>query len=492
MRLSDFLAYDNIVVQCHDNPDADALASGYAVYLYLKKHGKRVRFIYSGRFQVHKSNLVYMIDKLEIPVEYVSSLVSPELLVMVDCQYGGGNVTVFDAKSIAFIDHHQVCTRLPEMSDVRSGLGSCSTICFDLLKKEGENINDNELLATALYYGLLTDTGGFSEVSHPLDRDLMDEARFSRSLISLFKNSNLSLDELVIAGEALINYIYVEKYHYAIVAARPCDPNILGIISDMLLEVDTVTSCLVYSILPFGVKISTRSCVREVNAGDLAAFIARGIGNGGGHLDKAGGFLQKELMGDADIPGLLSNRMADYYESTDIIYSDSFVGNPSECVTCVKRSFPIGYVELSKLIPVGSMVSVRTLEGDQDYLSDGNTYLLIGIDGEVYGVKQDKFERSYRATHEKFTVDCEYPPSVKDPLTGEKILLLPHALTCYSTGTVEIYVKKLSRRTKVFTSWDKEKYMLGEPGAYLAFRSDDLKDVYIIQENIFERSYEMV
>ena len=28
MRLSDFLKYNRIVIQCHDNPDADALASG--------------------------------------------------------------------------------------------------------------------------------------------------------------------------------------------------------------------------------------------------------------------------------------------------------------------------------------------------------------------------------------------------------------------------------------------------------------------------------
>jgi phosphoglycolate phosphatase len=61
MRLSDFLKYDDIVVQCHDNPDADALASGFGIYEYLKAHGKDVRFIYSGRFKVSKSNLTFFI-----------------------------------------------------------------------------------------------------------------------------------------------------------------------------------------------------------------------------------------------------------------------------------------------------------------------------------------------------------------------------------------------------------------------------------------------
>ena len=38
MELKELLNYQNIVVQCHDNPDADTVASGYAVYEYLKKH----------------------------------------------------------------------------------------------------------------------------------------------------------------------------------------------------------------------------------------------------------------------------------------------------------------------------------------------------------------------------------------------------------------------------------------------------------------------
>ena len=42
MRLKEFLKYDDIVIQCHDNPDADALASGFGVYVYLKAHGKNV------------------------------------------------------------------------------------------------------------------------------------------------------------------------------------------------------------------------------------------------------------------------------------------------------------------------------------------------------------------------------------------------------------------------------------------------------------------
>ena len=36
MKLSELLKYDDIVIQCHDNPDADALSSGYALSILLR------------------------------------------------------------------------------------------------------------------------------------------------------------------------------------------------------------------------------------------------------------------------------------------------------------------------------------------------------------------------------------------------------------------------------------------------------------------------
>ena len=96
MKLSALLDYKNIVIQCHDNPDADAICSGYALFRYFQSFGKKVRFIYSGNFKISKSNLVFLIDELGIPIEFVSNLkAKPDLLIMTDCQYGEGNVRKF-------------------------------------------------------------------------------------------------------------------------------------------------------------------------------------------------------------------------------------------------------------------------------------------------------------------------------------------------------------------------------------------------------------
>lgn len=111
MRLRDLLEFNTIIIQCHDHPDADAIASGFAVYSYLKNEGKNVRLVYGGRGVVRKSNLVTMIRELEIPLEHVRNMENEEpaeLLLTIDCQYGEGNVSLYPAQSVAVIDHHRV------------------------------------------------------------------------------------------------------------------------------------------------------------------------------------------------------------------------------------------------------------------------------------------------------------------------------------------------------------------------------------------------
>lgn len=503
MKLKQLEQFNPITIQCHDNPDADALASGFGLYTYFKDKGKDVRLVYAGKNRIQKKNLTLMVDKLNIPVIYLKDADTPVkgLLITVDCQYGAGNVTRLSAENIAIIDHHQIEIFDVPMSEIRCNLGSCSTLVWQMMKEEGFSFAGQYELGTALYYGLFSDTNQFSEIFNPLDMDMRDALPCEKSLISLFKNSNLSLRELEIAGLALIKHIYNDDYRYAIIKSNPCDPNLLGLISDFLLQVAEVDTCIVYNEQKEGMKFSVRSCVKEVRADELAAFLADDIGSGGGHIEKAGGFIGKNRY-EEKYPTLhseayFSDRMNDYFDHCQIIDAETCDIDVSSMKVYVKRKLPQGYVPAKEIMPAGTPVTIRTLEGDVDMTVDDNTIFVIGLKGEVYPVTKERFEKRYCPTDEKYdpaehAAPADYTPTIRNKLDGNAKEILRFARVCIPTGETRLYAKMLTGMVKVFTVWDREKYVLGKNGDFLVVRCDDKHDIYVVERNIFYKSYEEI
>lgn len=322
IRLDELIGYSRITIQCHDVPDADALASGFALYCYFHSKNIPVELIYSGKMRISKSDLELMISELDIPVTYRAPEYDAHidgLLIMVDCQYGTGNVTKFEADEVAVIDHHIVEMQENELCDIRPELGSCSTLCWSLLERAGYSVNDNEKLATALYYGLYRDTVAFADMSDRLDKEMFCRLEYNKKIYDVIRNTNISMKDLRTTGVALIRSMYNNSHNYGIIPYDgPCDPNILGIISDILLSVEGVDVCCVYNILPDGYKMSVRSVLPDKPANELSAYLTEGIGSGGGHHTKAGGFISEEAFLEKydcmSIDAYLAERMHQYFE----------------------------------------------------------------------------------------------------------------------------------------------------------------------------------
>jgi len=496
MKLKNLLSYDNITIQCHDNPDADALASGWGLYTYLKANGKEPELMYSGKMEITKGNLLLMVQELEIPIVYKRDNTDKikGLLITVDCQYGAKNVTKFQADDVMIIDHHQQEIDNIEKIYLSSNLGSCATFVWKLLLEAGFPLHEYPKLQTALYYGLMTDTGSFTGMSNPLDKDMKDELISDETLINRLQNSNISMRELEIAGVAMIRSIINSELRFAVVKAEPCDPNILGLISDMVLQVSEIDYCVVFTVFDYGIKFSVRSCIKEAKANHIATYVSKGIGSGGGHFYKAGGFigireynLQYE---NYDTVTFFSNKLKDYKTDYDIIDTRVDVFDKSGAKSYRKIPAKVGYVKATDFLPVGESIVVRTLEGDLKIEVDEDIYIMIGVKGEIYPIKEEKFLKGYKKVDEPYNLVLEYHPRAKINSLGTSYDLMNYAKTCYTTGTSYIFARQLEKGVKIFTEWDRECYMLGEVGDYIAARQDDLSDMYVIEKNIFGMTYE--
>ncbi|WP_167957561.1 DHH family phosphoesterase [Anaerosporobacter faecicola] len=495
MRLKDLLNHQNIIIQSHDNPDADSLASGYALYCYFQSMGKNVRLIYSGRYRIQKSNLLLMVEKLSIPIEYVKMPLQAELLITVDCQYGTGNVTKHEAQEVAIIDHHQleIDANAYEHMEVRSYLGCCSTLVWQLLQNEGFDVNQDVKIATALFYGLYTDTGQLAEIFHPLDRDMRDALHYEQATILNLRNSNISRDELEIAGLALLRYIYNERYRFAVIKVKPCDPNILGLISDFLLQVDSIDTCVVFNEVQDGIKISVRSCIKEVKACELAGYLTDVIGSGGGHNEKAGGFIQRQLFEEQyenmNLEAYFTERMNHYFNSFEVIDASQYTIDLSQAKQYRKTRVPIGYIRIADHMKEGTPVLIRTIDGDIDFIVDGSIYIIIGIYGEIYVMEEERFFEMYQPVEATINFSAQYMPVVKNLFDESIVSLEQHAKACTAKKESIIYAKQIEKVTKVFTTWEQDNYMYGDIGDYLAVNKEDLNDIFVIDKEIFHLSY---
>jgi len=496
MKLRDLAKYKNIVIQCHDVPDADAVASGFALQSYFKSRKTDAALIYGGSAKISKPNLVMMTEELSIKIDWANEIpADTDLLVTVDCQRGGGNVFHFDlpkTAQTAVFDHHR--SEIPESENVviRPYLTSCSTLIWDMLSNE--NYKPDDRTATALFYGLFTDSNGFSELRHLLDRDLA-EISSNAGLIKKLKNAAITMEELDIIGHTLGKREVINN-NIGVFSADPCDANLLGFTSDIAQQVAHLDCCIVCCEQPHGLKLSVRSSAREIMASEIAAFVCKESGNGGGNIEKAGGFMNftkiKECSGGQNPYGYLVSKVREYSDNYDLIYADNNDMDFASMKIYQKLPFPTGFAVSAEIFPEGSKITVRTLEGDIDAVTGNNIYLMIGIQGEVYPIFREKFEASYNISDLPYAEKTEYTPAILNRLTGERKVILPFAKTCVPKESKLVRAKALEKDAKLFTHWDTEKYFTGSAGDYIVANEGSYPDCYIVRGDIFLKTYKPI
>ena len=512
MTLESILAYDGILIQCHDDPDADAIVSGYALLKYLEHHGKSPKLVYSGRREVSKQSLRLMIEKLGIPLHYLQTPEGEaELLVTVDCRAGQRNVSVLPRQNLAVIDHHELDMGevLPELREVRTDCSACVTVIWIMLKKAGFPIEDR-LLSTALYYGLYMDTQKFKG-TEKLDREMLDALRFDWDIVLLLQSADLALDDFRTAGSAFMNLRYHPDYHFALAPVNTSEPYMLGIVSDMMMDVHELSVCVAYCLLERErcIKVSVRCCSRRDRADELVHWLVRDMGNdGGGDRTKAAGRLPLALL-EKNCPDgnllytageLIFQRLTDYFrtplkrlapraEKYGPARAEEFCKEKAELYH--KKKAPAGYARTMDLLPEGTEILLRTPEGDIIKKASPELYIMIDAEHEVSHITEEELRRNYELTDEEFPMDREllWQPKVYHAGKKEAVPLTPHAKKCVAKDAAQVWAAQLNCRLEVLVWGD---WRLGEIGDWLVCQEDDHQNAYIIPKSTFEQSYERV
>ena len=162
-----------VLILTHDNPDPDALASGMALSTLLKAAWNiPSRLVYSGL--VARAENQAVLKHLTPDWEHVDALTGLEqysALALVDTQPTAGNNRLPpEIVPSIVIDHHyplrEALNAVPYV-DVRPEAAATVTLLFAYLQAAG--IRPDPALATAMFYGLHTDTRGLSRGASPAD-----------------------------------------------------------------------------------------------------------------------------------------------------------------------------------------------------------------------------------------------------------------------------------------------------------------------------------
>lgn len=291
-KIADIVRGHEVFIQGHDFPDADSIASAYGMKRLLQYKGIESDIIYVGALE--KLNISRMLDLLDINITLDADeerLTEDDHIIIVDAQKHNSNIKDCTGEEVVCIDHHPV-TRTPDFPfhDIRPEVGACSSIIAGYYFEAG--VTPDHKTATLLLYGIKMDTLDLKRGVSAFDVEM-----FSRllpladtELLAQLQSNTMQFDDLMAFGEAIKTIQIYGNVGLARLDIQ-CSDGLIAEISDFILNLNEVELCVVYAMRSGGVKLSVRSELKSVNAGDAVETALRGIGTGGGHAEMAGGFI---------------------------------------------------------------------------------------------------------------------------------------------------------------------------------------------------------
>ena len=277
---------DSLAIIIYGEPDPDALASGWALQQLLHKHTKNISLLATQSIK-RKQNIRFF-KALEIPLEVVKEIPYDKFdkFAIVDAQpnfFKPAPPIDFDI----VIDHHPRKEHYSfKFSDVRQKYGSTSTIMLEYLLRE--KIPISKKLATALWYGLRTDTNNLSTTVCTADLAAFGflYKRGVRNLIQWLDSSEIPLNYKKYYEKALEN-LNTNKKKAVVYIGDINSPDACVMVADFLSGFIGLRWVAVAGISKDMLYVIFRSGAFGVHVGRIARRKFKNLGSAGGHQSKA-------------------------------------------------------------------------------------------------------------------------------------------------------------------------------------------------------------
>ncbi len=281
------------LILTHDNPDPDAMAAAAGMAFLYEQFADLKDSVLSYGGIIGRAENRALVRHLKLPMIPFSRLKIEDfdLVTLVDTQHAAGNHSLPMSRTPdVVIDHHPLRTgnHGPALRLVSASHGSTSSIVTALIRMAG--LEPNPPLATALFYGVKSDTRSLGRDSIPADTEVY------RWLFQLSDQTLLSQIE-----HPQVPISYFQAYHTAFERARVFrnvvmvylgtvyTPDIVPEIAERLLSLEHARWSVAAGVWEGELFVSVRTNDRRRNAGRQIMELTRDLGgSAGGHGSMAG------------------------------------------------------------------------------------------------------------------------------------------------------------------------------------------------------------
>lgn len=283
-----------VLILTHDNPDPDALAAGQTLgVLFKNAWGIEYRLLYSGLVSRAENQAVLELLTPEWQLaETFNNLEQYTAIALVDTQPGGGNNSLPNgATPKIVIDHHhpsQAQLDEVEFKDIRSNVGATVSLVYQYLEAAG--LEPDTRLATAIFYGIQTDTRSLTRTSSKIDQEIYFKmlARIDHDLLMQVEQSGLpreyfqafvrGLQAARVTGNVVVSYLGAMHR-----------PDFVAELADILIRLQTAKAVLCLGYHKSTLFLSMRVSDPSLEPGLLIQQVIIEGGHAGGHGMIAGG-----------------------------------------------------------------------------------------------------------------------------------------------------------------------------------------------------------